>query len=176
MSNVEETYNALSSTYDERYNTKEALQEDSNVFQVLNKNLHPNVLDLGCGTGLALDYLSVKETEYLGTDLSQNMLNELLLKHPKIKTLHCDLNSVSLKGFNTIISLYGSASYLSPSLYKEVTQAPTYMLMVYKPGYLPDYYTEDLTQTDYSALKNTFKDTYEWHNFIVASNIKERLK
>jgi hypothetical protein len=48
----------------------------------------PHVLDLGCGTGRALDLGLVSPDRYAGVDSSQAMLNMLVRKHPKVAAVY----------------------------------------------------------------------------------------
>jgi SAM-dependent methyltransferase len=48
----------------------------------------PHVLDIGCGTGRALDLGLVAPERYAGVDSSQAMLNLLLRKHPKAAAVY----------------------------------------------------------------------------------------
>jgi len=46
------------------------------------------ILDIGCGTGLALDLGITEQVRYVGIDPSQAMLNQLVLKYPRLAGVH----------------------------------------------------------------------------------------
>jgi SAM-dependent methyltransferase len=79
-------------------------------------------LDVGCGTGVTLDLGVVEGIRYVGIDPSTAMLNALVAKHPVLAGVHpmtygeAESNRV-LSGtlFDTVLSLGGSASFLSPA-------------------------------------------------------------
>jgi hypothetical protein len=80
------------------------------------------VLDIGCGTGRALDLRFAVPPRYVGIDPSSAMLNELVRKHKTPAGIH----PTTLEGafrqrvlggtrFDLVLALGGAASYLAPS-------------------------------------------------------------
>jgi predicted TPR repeat methyltransferase len=68
---------------------------------VLKKDLcRGEILVLGCGTGLLLDYVQKKADDYFGIDISTNMLNEMRAKHSQAHIEKMDIKDIStrLKG------------------------------------------------------------------------------
>lgn len=170
---LQKTYDNLASHYDARYQTPEAHKQDKVIFELLQPYSFLSILDLGCGTGLAVDYLRPEPHLYFGCDLSQNMISQFNKKHPQHKTSVQDCNLLNMESTDLVISLYGAASYIDPNKYQIIVdQATAYCLMFYKPNYLPDYYTLDCTLTDYLRL-NTFEFVVPFDNFLIASNIHE---
>ena len=83
-------YNSSSSFYDSRYR-----QIQETKYHIILKNFDLTrkvILDLGCGTGLFIEYLSRRKLEqkknldyYVGLDISWNMLLEFRSKFEKLK-------------------------------------------------------------------------------------------
>ena len=83
-------YNSSSSFYDSRYR-----QIQETKYHIILKNFDLSrkvILDLGCGTGLFIEYLSRRKLEqkknldyYVGLDISWNMLLEFRSKFEKLK-------------------------------------------------------------------------------------------
>lgn len=172
---VDKVYDSLAPRYDARYKTPQALLEDEAVFGLLKRHVRTPVLDLGCGTGLFLDHMPMHHDQYQGVDISPQMLEQLMVKHPTAEAMLGDVNTMPLDGYNTVVSLYGSASYILPVKYQQVVDSPVFFLMVYKPGYLPDYYPSNQTTVDYDLFEQTFPHVYEWHNFLIAGSMTEEL-
>lgn len=78
-----EWYNAISSSYDELYSA-----EQYSKYEVIAYNINRDVnliLDVGCGSGLILEYLTLKGYNikyYVGLDISSKMI-ELALRRSK---------------------------------------------------------------------------------------------
>ena len=82
-------YDDIATKYDSWYQTQECYDENLLVIKSLNLNSNSSVLDIGCGTGLLLDYVALMPLEakqnfkYIGIDPSQEMLGVLTEKHPQ---------------------------------------------------------------------------------------------
>ena len=143
-------YDGLSLAYDDRYTSDECARENAQVWKIIDRCTHSRLvptLDVGCGTGLLLDLQLCTPQDYVGVDVSQGMLNELVLKHPSAKklypmTMEKALPQFAPKQFGLVAALFGAASYLEPDTIRSLpslSQGPV-VLMNYKEGYLPDYY------------------------------------
>lgn len=148
---LEHEYDEFAKNYDGNYSTPEYRKEDEALMTVIGQFAVGKTLDVGCGTGLYLDYIFVAPDEYLGVDPSQGMLDRAREKHPKYRFVKGTLeeqNVFELGQFNTVVALYGVASYLNPERYELVTdltkRGGTYFLMAYKDGYFPEFYTDDM--------------------------------
>lgn len=138
-------YDAIAPVYDTLFQDDVSLQQNQDVMGMLGDVSGKSVLDIGCGTGLLLDY--VTPAQYTGIDISKAMLDRLLAKHPARQG---DVINTSLASFangrryDIIAALFGAASYLSAA---ELARIPHLLapggkslLMFYAPDYHPVTY------------------------------------
>lgn len=168
-------YDQVAGIYDQRYDTPEAHAEDDTIFTLLAPYLKGSVLDVGCGTGLLLD--NADPYAYIGMDPSEGMRAEFSKKHPHRIALNATWQEFTpaVPHWDTLVSLYGSCSYIPADEYPRLRDTAThYFLMFYKDGYLPDFYTENNTVTNYPEIERVFDHVYEWHSFLIATNTPGR--
>ena len=92
--------------YDSMYNSPQYISEDELTYSYILKNMKAgSILDIGCGTGCALEYLPSKK--YTGIDLSPIMINDAKKKYPTCDFLVKDALEVTGM-YDNIICLYGS--------------------------------------------------------------------
>jgi hypothetical protein len=167
----ESVYDRLAPIYDARYSTPECLSENNQIFGDVKDLLTPisSILDVGCGTGIAIEYLSISSVSYLGIDPSQGMKNEFIRKYPQYNFEQTRFEDAKIdKYFDIVISLFGSPSYIEPASYGRLrASADEYFLMFYKDGYKPDYQDDTQIKTDWSKLAKVFGKPYEYNNFII---------
>lgn len=112
---VADFYNKEATGYDKNYSSPVCKAEDRIITSLIAPHVKGKVIDVGCGTGLLLDYLSIKN--YCGLDISDNMITRAHTKHPKAVFGVGDMNKIPYpkNTFDTLVSLYGPLSYsLSP--------------------------------------------------------------
>ena len=110
-----EFYNSIASKYDKIYSDRISVLENIALMEYLNRVRQDGVvLDAGCGTGLILDELvpTILPEEYMGFDISQNMLSQAIQKHPEYRTrfIHHDLLQQRISwvnSFKNVWCLYG---------------------------------------------------------------------
>jgi len=116
-------YDEVAPSYDSRFQGRVAYVEN----QLACANLPTgNVLDLGCGTGLFLEYRQPKG--YVGIDISSGMLSVARAKFPDATFIQSDMAALPLPdagrrpvsrfvcptdrlSFDAVVSLFGSFSY-----------------------------------------------------------------
>ena len=109
-----EIYDTLADDYDTHFQDDVSLAENEAIFQWLRPKSNGTICDMGCGTGLLLEYLNIPPEQYVGVDVSQEMLNHARNKFPQHNFIHADIQgSVPLHDhqFNTILMLFGTLSY-----------------------------------------------------------------
>lgn len=104
-------------------------------------------LDLAAGNGGTIDARLAGAPDTTAVDISQGMLNDLVMKHPRIHqvvptSVEEFLSWETTQNFGIAIASFGSASYLSPeaiSMLPGVTKGGV-VLSFYRRGYVPAQY------------------------------------
>jgi len=144
--NYNSEYDQLAGGYDAKYATKADLAENSQLVK-----LYPpvgRVLDIGCGTGMAVEWGRVKPEDYVGIDPSMAMLQVFMTKHPEFAmSLRCSkFEHYYDEGFDTIIAYFAAANYI-PNEHLDRIQGMLNPggkahLMFYRAGYTPRIYNQ----------------------------------
>ena len=175
----ETIYDRLAPQYDKRYSDPLYLLENTELFEKLHPYLKGHILDIGCGTGLFLDYITWPRGYYIGVDPSQGMMNEFLRKHPYQTFIQMPFqeyadNYKQLFPYDVAISLFGAASYIQDTYYEELIKSGIkYFFMFYKENYLPDYYElPNQVITNYQKIQEVFPSIGIYNNYLVATNME----
>ncbi len=89
VSGIATEYDAVATTYDTDNPMPDLIAaEIKDSFRKSAGRYPPAVLDVGCGTGRALDLGLTLPDRYAGIDPSTPMLNQLVRKHPKVARLY----------------------------------------------------------------------------------------
>lgn len=150
-------YDEVAAGYDERYENAYAAHENVEVWKEVVGSRHiESLLDIGAGTGLALDlsFLGAKPQpeRYRAVEPSQGMLNRLVYKHPWVRDI-CPATAENYfsderwdagRTFDTVISLFGSPSYIHPETIEKMHAVAEKVLVVMHciEGYVPDYHRD----------------------------------
>lgn len=147
-------YDSLAVDYDNMWTRPTDLEENQQAAHLVISHFGPyapRTLDIGCGTGLLLDLGVTSPAIYTGVDPSQGMLNELVVKHPKVKqvyplTAEEYLAQVSPepRSFELVTALFAACSYLTPDEIEGIAALGSrqVILMNYDGVSLPDYYQQ----------------------------------
>lgn len=134
QTDVGEAYDAIAEEYDTFYRDGDSVQQDRLIAADIAtlRRPHDVTIDLGCGTGLIPRLTRVPSDEYLGVDVSPEMMRvakRLLPKHNFIVSDVVDLplnHPLTLGAFDFAVSTFGPFNYV-PDRGKMVT-ALTLML------------------------------------------------
>jgi hypothetical protein len=147
------TYNRIGPEYERMWTSLSDHVENRQVRELITGHFAgyaPQTLDIGCGTGLLLDLAITSPLIYTGVDPSRAMLNELVMKHPKVReVIPARLQDARLTrgSYDLVACLFAAASYLRPedirALPSLVKPGGLLIGMCYEPGYFPDYYNEE---------------------------------
>lgn len=134
-------YDTVSHHYDALYQSQEAVAENMAIFGRIgfHVNKYESVLDVGCGTGLFLDYANPKQ--YLGIDPSGEMIRELHRKHPHAPAMITPFEHFHTPAkFDLVCGLFGSPSYIDPDHIDRLARMAKrrLFLMFYAKGYRPE--------------------------------------
>jgi hypothetical protein len=144
-------YDLIAFEYDNLFVSPEDLQENEQVMAQIPDDPYQSILDIGCGTGLFLDYR--ESNNYLGIDPSNKMLNVFRKKHPFNDCLEAKFEDFYGQGYDLIVSLFGAASYVEPWALERIpdmlNEGGRYYLMFYKPDYHPLTYQKTNVTVDH---------------------------
>ena len=112
-------YDAAAQGYDSPWGGEWAVQKEREEHYELAQP-RGRVLDIGCGTGLFVDYCygKIDRARYVGIDPSFGMLAKFRLKHPDYDA-HATLQRTTFEDyettlrFDTIVAMFGTASYVT---------------------------------------------------------------
>ncbi len=118
MTNPAEYYDAVAKGYDQIFSGPIYQAEEKAVFDLLQNRIRGEILDIGCGTGLFLEYQNPKD--YVGVDISSKMVKKAQLKYPDRQFVVADMQeyvaSLPDASIDTIFSMFGALSYsLTPT-------------------------------------------------------------
>ena len=166
-------YDKLAKIYDDYYLDVQSLKENRIIQEVLAGHVDHPVMDVGCGTGLLLELLDIKD--YVGIDPTELMLNRFRIKFPGVPVQQSCFEAIQEYGGRRIISLFGSISYVHPNAV-QLHKFHSYFLMFYAEHYTPSIYTvEPSLQLAHYQLGDYDLDgatLYEFSNYVIATNLE----
>lgn len=111
LKQIADFYDKEAAEYDKNYSSPLCEAENKIITSHIAPHIKGKVIDVGCGTGLLLDYLPIKK--YCGLDISEKMIKRARTKHPKMFFGIGDMHSIPYpeNTFNSLVSLYGPMSY-----------------------------------------------------------------
>jgi len=143
--NAGEAYDLVADEYDTAFCSNVSKAEDIAVYAFVKEYIKKNgyTLDLGCGTGALLENVHVAPWNYLGIDLSKNMIIRAVRKFPKYRFACLDMltftHLIADNVYDNIISLFGGISYVDTEIYSEINRilrpGGLFMLMLFNEKY-----------------------------------------
>ncbi len=120
-----ECFDRIAGVYDKEYSTNAAdIEQSEEYFTRAAPNPVEKILDIGCGTGMLVDFRTrrIEPENYTGIDVSAGMLGTFAAKHPAyrnrlIRTAFEDFLPADDEEFDTITALFGVASYIEPAIF-----------------------------------------------------------
>lgn len=175
--NLHSPYDDIADRYDGLFCDERSKRENAEMFALLPRDVG-HLLDIGCGTGLLLDYLS--PDRYTGIDPSQKMLDRLKVKHPQYADGLIKSRFESFHGgvYDTVVALFGSASYVNPSVLSRVEMmlnpGGRYFLMFYKSDYSPLTYVKTGVELSHftGGERELSGAVLEYCNFLIATGTR----
>lgn len=114
---VGRAYGSIAHEWDRMYVDKRAAAENRWLFNWLRRSgyLEGDVLEVACGTGLLLDCAKVDPSKYLGTDISEAMVNAAAMKHPQHVFRVMDMHDLKLPDecVDNVLCLFAGFSYVA---------------------------------------------------------------
>lgn len=107
-------YNMVATEYDGGYDNVLNRAEDLLITKIMAPYTGNSILDMGCGTGLLLEYTPPTSLEYyLGVDIAEDMLEKARSKFPHVQFIQEDMHNIPVaeSSFDTVACLYGTFSY-----------------------------------------------------------------
>lgn len=170
-------YDQISSVYDNCFTDNASIQENNDIFAMIPEA--DTVLDIGCGTGLFLDYRKISPEKYTGIDPSSGMLTQFIKKHEAYQKsiIQTNFESFYHKGrYDLVVSLFGSPNYIDPLAFTRIPRLLNaegkYFLMFYKPEYTPAICLRSHVNIPHIPTNIMVPGTVkEYHNFLIVTNI-----
>jgi SAM-dependent methyltransferase len=137
-------YCHIADDYESYFSDPVSREQQRQVIELVNYQADETVLDIGCRTGLFLDYVDA-DANYMGIDPSFKMLEVFKRKHPCASVVHSKLESFYTEmKFDRVISLYGAANYCSHAAIQRIPHflkvGGRYFIMFYAPDREPVTY------------------------------------
>lgn len=177
IEDVESEYDEIAEAYDSLFTDEKSIEENKYVIALAGIETGDNVLDIGCGTGLLLEYVDGDSIVYHGVDPSDGMLARFRAKYGlRHITYRCGFEEFFPPiRYDKVVSLFGSMNYVSPdaiSKLRDVTiLGGDIMLVMYKDGYDPVTYQKTGVAVEHHLFSEyTFPEhatIEEYHNYMI---------
>lgn len=172
---VNSQYDDIAEEYDSFFEDEDSKRENEEVISLLGIQDSDSVLDVGCGTGLVLDYVP-NIRRYVGLEPSSEMMTVMKRKHPDAEVINTGWeNFYTREKFDKILFLFGTPNYINPETMSRIKHflKPNgkAFLMFYKPDYSPVTYEKagkkllNHNSREYDGID--FENAKEIGNFLI---------
>lgn len=181
IDDIRTQYNCIADVYDTLFVDKDSTEENYAVADML-APFQGSMFEIGCGTGLLLDLVSVSPCFYKGCDPSEKMLERFKVNHQRYSDrveLGTFEQSEDWVNYHSVVSIFGSISYVRQDfLHLLAEHKCKKFLMFYKPDYTPVTYQK--TNVQFFHYKYTQEqlarifdncNVKEFNNFLIVSSI-----
>lgn len=180
-------YDLIADDYEKLFNAEQYKAEDKELENLLPFPDGADILDIGCGAGTLYKLLNDRSFSgnfrYYGIDPSGKMLEKFKVQRPNVITEQTTFEDYKAIGkFDTVISIYGGASYIDPSRIGKIKdlliKGGRFFIMFYKDDYVP--VTHQMAKGKVELKNNKFADYVpffraisenvifkEWHNYMI---------
>ena len=146
MRNTSAQDDGIADVYDTLFVDEKSIEENNAVAKKLAPYAEYSIFEIGCGTGLFLDLISITPDGYWGCDPSEKMLSFFKKKHPDFSS-HVELGTFEQnkkwRYYSAVVSIFGAVSYVKVDSLRLLAESPCHkFLMFYKPDYTPVTYTK----------------------------------
>lgn len=123
-------YSEIADTYDSRYVHEDSLDENRQIKHLLNLYVGKTdkVIDLGCGTGFAVSMIP-QETDYIGLDISEEMIEQARKKYPARKFIVQDAEAREMPVGSVYTALF-SIPYIGIRTIKKIASVRSQKLFI----------------------------------------------
>jgi len=170
---IRDSYNAIAEKYDNLFSDRSFVAEEIMLGSMLGSFMSKTeyVLDIGCGTGVLLSIVEIEPSRYAGVDISEGMLKIMSSEHPDYVSINKEFDISDADGFDLIVGLFGSPSYMSPDVIRDVIgSGRSYFLMFYAEDYNPITYRKTGISPESFAFSEYSLKGERFSNYLIVTN------
>ena len=183
MSNIslEQLYDFIAPHYDDLRNQPINYVEDEIIANMISVYNPRKVLDVGCGTGNLITLGQYEPDQYLGIDISTNMIKQARKSYPTYKFKKHDATKKIHSKFDLIVSVFGQINYFGIDnwiniLKNNMTRDGHFYSIMYSNTYKPDYVNGHAIQYTVDDIKGKLEHHDILHRIVGLSFSSEKGK
>ena len=168
---LEQLYDFIAPEYDLLRNEIIHEVEDeiiSNMISVFNPR---TVLDVGCGTGNLISLGQYEPEQYLGIDISSNMIKQARKFYPNYEFIKHDATKKIQGKFDLIVSIFGQINYFGIDEWLKIIKTNlndkgNFYSIMYSNTYKPDYVNGHAIQYTVDDIKGKLEHLGILHRIV----------